>query len=364
MRWALPRRVLALALALAGLAGPLALAGEGPSAGGAASLVDMAGRQVVLPRQARRVACLDVLCYQKLFMLGASGQIAIMYFTDAPWMAVTNPAVQDIPMIHGEPSLEDLLLRRVDLAFFAYDTRRMIKKLASIGIPGLVSQPQGLRPLGIASFVEETKRAVLVYGQALGGPALRRARQWCAYFDDRVRYVTSRTAPLPASQRPRAFYLRGPTALHTQGRSGDTFWYGEMAGANMVVKNDILAVKGPVSMENIIAWDPEVVLVGRRYPVSMVLDDARWRNISAVRSRRVYPLPSGVFYWDGGLEGVLLMQYLAKKLHPALFADLDLPKEVQTYYARFYGYALSDQQVTRLLDGLGPDGTRHRLYNN
>lgn len=336
----------------------------GPRAAVAADVTDLAGREVVLPGQVRRVACLDVLCYQKLFMLGQSGKAVLMYFTDAPWMRFTNPAVESIPMIEGEPNLEDLIARKVDVAFFAYDTRRMAAKLADIGIPGVVSQPQGRRADTASGFVEEIKRSVLVYGEVLGGEALARAREWCDYFDSRVGYVTSRTAAIPAAARPRVYYLRGPTALHTQGRSGDTFWYGEMAGGDMVVKNDSLAVKGPVSMEKIIAWNPQVVVVGRQYPLDLVLADARWGNVSAVKGGRVYPVPSGVFYWDGGLEGVLLMEYLAKKLHPELFEDLDLAAEVKDFYARFYRCALTDAQAAALLAGLSPDGTRQKLYNN
>ncbi len=44
------------------------------SAAGASmhDLVDMAGRTIAVPTKVERVACLEVLCYQKMFMLGAS----------------------------------------------------------------------------------------------------------------------------------------------------------------------------------------------------------------------------------------------------------------------------------------------------
>jgi iron complex transport system substrate-binding protein len=336
---------------------------EGPS-GQSLTVTDLAGREVAVPREINNIACLDVLCYQKLFMLGQSAKAVVMYFTDAPWMAITNPDMAKIPKIEGNPSLEELLLSKVDVAFFAYDTRRMAGKLASVGIPGVVSQPQGLRADTLGGFLDQTKRSVMVYGQVLGGEALERAKDWCDYLDERVRYVSSRTARIPENQRPKVYYLRGPTALHTQGRNGDTFWYGELAGADMLAKNYRLAAMGPVSMEQIIEWNPDVILVGRQYPLDMVLKDPRWRTISAVKSAKVYPLPSGVFYWDGGLEEVLLMQYLAKTLHPDLFADLDLVAEVRSFYSRFYRYPLSEDQARNLLAGLSPDGSRFKLYNN
>ncbi len=344
----------------AGISPVLATASDGD----AIAVVDLAGRTVKIPKKIREIACMDVLCYQKLLALDVSDKLAVMYFTDAPWMTALNPDVTKITQINGAANLEDLLLRKVDVAFIAYDTTLTARKLDSVGIPGVISQPQGRRAQTIEGFVDEIKRSVLIYGEVMGGEALDRAREWSCYFESRVDYVTSRTSSIPDSLRPRVYYVRGPTALHSQGRSGDTFWYGEMAGGSMVVKNDLLAAKGPVSMEKIIEWNPDVVLIGRQYPAEIVLGDGRWREISAVKNRRVYLMPNGVFYWDGGLEGVLLMEYLAKKLHPELFPDLDMTAEVKSFYARFYRYALSDDQVRKMLAGLGPNGTRLAIFNN
>ncbi|MGE4559954.1 MAG: ABC transporter substrate-binding protein [Desulfobulbus sp.] len=329
-------------------------------------VTDMAGRVLALPGEVKHVACMDVLCYQKLFMLGASDRAVMIYRTDAPWMNITNPDAAAIHQIAGEPNMEELLLRKVDVAFFAYDIQKTTQKLASIGIPGVVSQAGGLgfRAKTMEDFTRTIKRQILVYGEVLGGRPLERAKAWCRYFDERVRFVTDRTRRLPEASRTRMFYMRGPTTLETHGKGAYVYWYGKMAGAQMVVENEPYFTKGPTSMESLLLWDPEVVLVGRSYSPNLVLNDPRWKNIKAVRTGRVYPSPSGVFYWDGGLEGVLLMQYLAKKLYPRLFEDLDLKAEVRFFYRQFYNYALSEEQAEKMLAGLGPDGVRRPLYNN
>ena len=51
----------------------------------AREVVDMAGRQVTVPDRVARIACLEVLCYQKLFLLGVSDRITEMTMTTAPW---------------------------------------------------------------------------------------------------------------------------------------------------------------------------------------------------------------------------------------------------------------------------------------
>ena len=76
--------------------------------------------------------------------------------------------------------------------------------------------------------------------------------------------------------------------------------------------------------------------------------------MKAVKDGRVYVNPDGVMYWDYSSEGVLLMMFIAKTLHPDIFEDLDLVKEVKEFYSRFYGYELTDDQANRLLKRLPP----------
>ncbi len=338
-----------------------ALAGE---ASPGRSVIDMTGRSVDLPGKVERVACLEVLCYQKLLMLGAADRVVTMTMTSAPWMAAVNPRVASIEKIPVEPNFEDLLLKRTDVAFFAYNADRTIKKLASLGIPGIISQPVGRAAATAEEFVADTKRAMRLFGQVLGGEAQERAEDWLRYFDDKAGFVAARLSGLAAGPRPKLYYLRGPGALHTQGKGSNTFWYGQMAGADMVVKDLPLAGKGQVSMEDIVRWNPDVILVGRQYPLDLALKDDRWADIAAVRSGRVISSPEGVFYWDGGPEGVLLMLFLAKQLHPELFTDLDMAAEVKDYYTRFYGFQLSDDQAALILRGQSPDGSRSNAMNN
>ncbi|CAH2598886.1 ABC transporter substrate-binding protein [Rhodovastum atsumiense] len=341
----------------------LALACCGTAA--ARSVIDMAGRSVELPAQVRRVACLEVLCYPRVFMLGAEARIGLMYDTAAPWMVATNPQVRSIPRMVGEPNVEELLARGIDTAFVFYDAGRVVPKLATVGIAALVSQPVGPPPATAEAFIADTMRAVRLFGQVLGGEAEARAEEWCRIFETRIRRVLARTADIPAAQRPRLYYVRGPQAVNTQGRGSYTYWSGTIAGASMIAGALPLAGRGSMAMEDILRWDPQVVLVGRQYPLALVQGDPRWADVTAVREGRVLSTPEGVFYWDGGPESALLLtEFIARLLYPDRFPDLDMRAEVQEYYARFYRTRLDDAAVGRLLRGEAPDGSRHNPFNN
>jgi iron complex transport system substrate-binding protein len=60
-------------------------------------------------------------------------------------------------------------------------------------------------------------------------------------------------------------------------------------------------------------------------------------------------VPSGVFYWDMGLQKILLVEYMAQILHPDLFQDLDMVQELMNFYQEFYGYSLTAPEAQAIL---------------
>lgn len=331
----------------------------------ARTVIDMTGQAVTVPEQVRRIGCLEVLCYEKLFLLGASDRIAMMIHTNAPWMQATNPAMARIRQLPSNPDIEELLFQRVDVIFrtVGYPDRHKIERLAALGIPVLTSQAIG-RIDSAEAFIASRKHMLRLFGHVLGEPYASRAEAWCAYHDRQVAYVRARTRQIPPAQRVRLFHVRGPQATQTQGTDSNTYWYGELAGANMVIKQQGLSGKGEIALEQLLRWDPQVINVGRFYSADLVRKDPRWAHVTAVRQGRVHELPEGVFFWDGSTEGVLLMLYLAKELYPDRFADLDLKQEIRHYYQQFYRYTLSERELEHMLAGRGPDGQRHNAMNN
>jgi len=334
----------------------------GPSLAG--TIPDMAGREVEAPPHVERIACLEVLCYQKMLMLGAADKVIEMTRTAAPWMAQVHPQVAMVPQISSEVDFEQLLALRTDVAFYAYDANRSAEKLKSLGIAGWQSQPPASSVRTAESYLASYKQAVRMMAAVLGGEAPARAEAYCAWVDERVTRITAVVRTIPPEKRLKLYYLRGPDALTTQGIGSATFWFSTLGGGEVVVKDPSWQGKGQVSMEDLLRWNPDVILVGRQYSPDLVLRDSRFRDIAAVKAGRIYPTPEGVFYWDGGIESVLLMEFVAKRLYPERFPDLDLIAELRDFYHRFYGYELSEAQATLLLAGRSPDGSSANPYNN
>ena len=128
----------------------------------------------------------------------------------------------------------------------------------------------------------------------------------------------------------------------------------ELAGGNYVAKDTPVEMNSHLTVEQIMNWDPDIIFMGRMNSVEIITDNPAWSGIKAVRDGRVYLSPSGVFNWDYGSENILLLLYLAKTIHPDLFADLDMEKEVHDYYKTFYGFELSQENVQRILTHQNP----------
>ena len=75
-----------------------------------------------------------------------------------------------------------------------------------------------------------------------------------------------------------------------------------------------------VDVEQVLAWDPEVILLGN-FDEAMPGDlygNPVWQSVSAVRSRRVYKVPLGGYRWDPpGQESQLMWRWLSDISFPS-----------------------------------------------
>ena len=95
--------------------------------------------------------------------------------------------------------------------------------------------------------------------------------------------------------------------------------------------------------------------VGAASAVEALKADEAWSGITAVKNGAVYANPNGVFSWDRySGEEALQVLWAAKKFNPDKFADVDIEKETKDFYMQYYGYQLTDDECSRILNGENP----------
>ncbi|GEO82866.1 ABC transporter substrate-binding protein [Pararhodospirillum oryzae] len=154
-------------------------------------------------------------------------------------------------------------------------------------------------------------------------------------------------ASLVGERRPKVLYLWKDRPLIPIG--GGSF-YGallERSGGENAAAS--LSRWGAVTMEQILVWNPDVVLLfccGPARPQALYEDPA-WRAVRAVRERRVYKVPMGGSRFADLIEGPLFSRWLAELLHPGLPSRLR--QDLRETYRAIYGLTLSDDDLDRTL---------------
>jgi iron complex transport system substrate-binding protein len=324
------------------------------------SIVDLAGRSVEFVAPVERAVAIAGPSYEKVFLLGQAHRLAgaHFYMVERPWVVATNPAISSVAPISspGEPNVEGLLELGADAVLF-WDYEEPLKSMEAVGLPVVVvQQPSGGNPTTLDEFIAYQKAEVQVFADVFGGTAHNKAQKWFDYFDQKVAFVQERVGAIPEAERKTALYAYGEEGLGLFSQySYVSFWL-ELAGGKNLADETGAEMDTVVTMEQIVAWNPDYLFAGRMdaTEAEAITQGAAWAELDAVKGNNVIICPDGVMYWDYSSEGVLLMEYLAQKMYPELFTDLDMVKEVQDYYTTFYDYTLSDENAQRLLDHLPP----------
>jgi iron complex transport system substrate-binding protein len=269
-----------------------------------------------------------------------------------PWFRHLYPRIDQVPAAFDEAddvNMETLLGSRPDVVLMAY-RGALPKWLAAADayrIP-VVMMPN--------TSLADLKTTALMTGAVLGPHESQIAAEFVRSFDDNIRKVAARTTNLPPDQRVRVLHTAtaGVFTVDGQGTVADD-WIRLAGGINAAT---VAGNARAVTMEQIAAWNPDVIIVGtapNRESRNAILHDSRWRQINAVKNRRVFVNPTGVYLWDRhSAEAALQILWAAKVIHPDRFADLDVGLETKRFYARFFHHTLTDAELASIMNATAP----------
>ncbi|WP_050935020.1 ABC transporter substrate-binding protein [Gluconacetobacter diazotrophicus] len=324
-----------------------AVVGVWPAAGRARTVMDMTGHAVTCPDHPDRIADLWFAHNELTIMLGAAGRIAVTDDLPAarPWMYRVAPALhQAVGVTSPVPNTEMLMQSGVDLAFVANDS----PAAASLRHVGLPVVQAGFTDL--ASLLRAVDLTADILGDASAHDVARRYRAVLTATVERVRQAV---APVSLSARPRVLHVKSLVPLTVDGEHTIIDeWITRAGGRNAAT--GLTGNMRPVSMEQIAAWDPDVVILGADSGDATAAPEG-WAALRAVRAGRVHQNPAGVFPWDRyGSELPLQLLWTARTLYPDRFRDVDMVSETIKFYHDFFAYDLKPDDAARILAAQRP----------
>jgi iron complex transport system substrate-binding protein len=203
-------------------------------------------------------------------------------------------------------------------------------------------------------FFKCRKEELRLFGKIFGKPD--RAEKYCAYLDNVLSDIKSKTTDIPEARRVKVFMGFGPKHMITYG--GDTYMQDLIVASrcrNVAEKLSTIAGKegglSTVSMEQVLTWNPDIVIIDTGNPAALAKDRV-WAGITAVKNGNVFRLPVGGFMWNRASAevAVLLPQWLALNAYPDRFPDMKAESEIKKYFHKILGFDLSDKDVKRILN--------------
>jgi iron complex transport system substrate-binding protein len=332
------------AAAVAGLA-------VAPRPATAKSFTDSGGRHLDIPDKVERVfpagppasVTLFVVAPEK--MLGWTRAPSPQARTFLPPRYANLPEIGRLTGRGNTVNLENVVRLKPDLVLDVGDTTATYVSLAD-----RVEQQTRIPDALIGGRLGETPTTLRTIGSLLG--VERRAEILAAYADATIGQTRRRVAKIPPTDRPSVFIARGPRGLETAVAGSILSEVVDFVGARNVVGSGTAArAIAEVSPEQILAWQPDVILAVDRRFYAAIATDPVWRQLKAVQAKRVYLVPDLPFSWldDPPAPNRLIgLSWLGKLLYPAVFSE-DIRAEARQFYALFYQREPSDAQLGGLL---------------
>jgi iron complex transport system substrate-binding protein len=312
-------------------------------------VTDGAGRQVSIPAKVERVYAAGPPASMLMFAIAPDkliGWTRAFRPNEAAFVAPKYGALPELGRLTGRGStanIEVLLRERTDLVVDAGSTAEIYVSLAA-----RVQQQTGIPYLLLDGRLDAVPQSLRLLGRALGEE--KRGTMLADYFAAALKDIKERVATVPEAERPRVYYGRGPAGLQT-GLAGsiNTEVLGYLGARNVAAE-----AKGglaQVSLEQVLAWNPEVILTTDPNFYASVWKDARWQGVAAVRARRVHlspHLPFGWFDFPPGANRLLGLYWAGKLLYPTAFPE-DLRPRVIEFHRHFYHQPPTPAQLDALL---------------
>jgi iron complex transport system substrate-binding protein len=330
-------------------------AGESPAL---ITITDNGGREVSVPSQVDKVFCTSPLGTYMVYTL-APGKLV-------GWNTTPTKVEQEYMPEEYRPAVglggwygknttgnvEEIIKRGPELVLSVGDVTEGTASDAD-RVQGLLDIPVVL----VDSALVKTGDAYRFVGELLGEE--ERAQELARYADEVVGRAQEIAGGLPESERVTIYYAEGAKGLYTDPEGSTHTEVFTLVGALNVADVELQQGYGmsPVSLEQVIVWDPEFIFVasdpaGEMGVHERITSGGDWDTIQAVADGHVYQIPHGPFDWldrPYSIARMLGIQWVGDLLYPDLW-KLNIEETTKEFYELFYHYELGDAQYMELME--------------
>jgi len=322
------------------------------------SFTDQGGRHVTVPASIKSVFCTSPIGTNLMYMLAPDMMVG--------WnVTPTNVEKQYIPEKYRQyiglggwygknttGNVEEIIRRDPDVVF---DIGTMNETY--VDAANRTQELLNIPVVMVDGSLEKSGAALRYVGSLIHRE--ERAEELAAYCDKVIQEAQAIAAKLTDEQKVKVYYAEGAKGLNTDPAGSQHTEVLNLVGGQNVAQVELDASgygMSAVSLEQVILWDPDVILVAsdpteESTAYQEITTRAEWSGISAVKNRRVYQIPRGPFDWFDRppcISRIIGVRWLGNLLYPDLYA-YDIKTEAKDFYKLFYQIDLTDAQYDQLM---------------
>ncbi len=310
---------------------------------------DSAGRTVTVPTNITKVAISGPLTQIAIFALCPEKLVGVAN-------AWTEEAAQYIPTEYynlpelgqlyggkGELNLETLLASGAEIVIDVGEPKSTVKEDLDA-----LSEQTGIPFVHITATLATLGDAYRQLGDLLGME--EEAEVLATYCEDTYSLISGIVENV---EKVKVLYCLGDEGLNVIANGS---YHGEVI--DMLCDN-LAVVEEPsskgsgneVDMEQILAWDPDVILFASGSVYATVAEDEMWKDVRAIQEGNYYEVPFGPYNWLGfppSAQRYLGMLWMTKLFYGDV-ADYDMYEKAVEYFELFYHCELTEEQYNALV---------------
>jgi iron complex transport system substrate-binding protein len=319
----------------------------------ARQITDMAGRIVEIPDTINKVYGTSPPATYMIYAMNPGLVAGLNSPPNPAEKAYIDPRLLHLPVIGGWfgqgrlANLETLLQAHPDVivAWQAGQSpvnEKMEKALKPLQIPvvyvvqdSLADYPAAFRFLGALFNLQPRAEALSRYAEQT--------------LEEMARVRTA----IPSSGRVTVYYAEGADGLSTECHSSVHAQLIPLSGAENVHRCTDRTTHGmqKISMEQVLQYDPLVLVAHEPMFFNTVARDPKWKNIRAVQEGRVYRIPRTPFNWfdrPPSFMRLLGAKWMMGRLYPQ-YCPVDLVAATQRFYKLYLNVTLDATAARKLL---------------
>jgi iron complex transport system substrate-binding protein len=313
--------------------------------------VNVNGVQVAVPIKMNRIADAWPAHNMIIYMLGQGDKIVATSISKrmCPWFYKINPSIEKAVTTFapsGDNSMEELIKAKPDIVFLTkmHANAEAISRMGFTVVELSFSDFPGLR------------KCVLTTADVLGREAISKAEKYLAYLDSNIEKIQQVIASIPPNNKPKVLHVTSTSPITVSGSNMIMdAWIKLCGGVNAAagVENS-----KQVSPEQILIWNPDIIIyaaTSTEIKEQDIFSIPALKNTKAVKNKRVYINPKGLFSWDRySAEEALQIQWAAQRFYPDLFKSFDAVNETVFFYKSFFDYSLTNAEAEMIIKGEAP----------